>query len=150
MWRMPVLVALNPADTARQLEAMTDAEVIADAMAVRGPKALEPDWRCQNHMALHDALHGSHIQTSDAVSLIMRQVETEAIVVAQGTAYATAVEYVTARQLEAMTDAEVIVDAMAVRTPALDLISKQFDTERQLQYVEFIQNSAHSHWLCSR
>jgi hypothetical protein len=37
MWRMPVLVALNPADTARQLEAMSDAEVIADAMAVRKP-----------------------------------------------------------------------------------------------------------------
>ena len=35
MWRMPVLVALNPADTALTLEAMSDAEVIADAMAVR-------------------------------------------------------------------------------------------------------------------
>jgi hypothetical protein len=35
MWRVPVLVALNPAVTARQLEAMTDAEVIADALAVR-------------------------------------------------------------------------------------------------------------------
>lgn len=35
MWRMPVLVALNPADTALRLEAMSNAEVIADAMAVR-------------------------------------------------------------------------------------------------------------------
>jgi hypothetical protein len=34
MWRVPVLVALNPAHTARQLETMSDAEVVADAMAV--------------------------------------------------------------------------------------------------------------------
>lgn len=34
LFKVPVLVALNSADTAAQLEAMSDAEVVADAMAV--------------------------------------------------------------------------------------------------------------------
>lgn len=34
LFKVPVLVALNSANTAAQLEAMSDAEVVADAMAV--------------------------------------------------------------------------------------------------------------------
>jgi hypothetical protein len=32
---MPVLVALNPADTARQMEALTDKQIVEEAMQVR-------------------------------------------------------------------------------------------------------------------
>lgn len=34
VWGVPVLVAMNTADTARQLEGMTDKEVIGDALKV--------------------------------------------------------------------------------------------------------------------
>lgn len=39
IFKMPVLVALNPADTARQMEALTDKQIVEEAMQVRGERS---------------------------------------------------------------------------------------------------------------
>jgi hypothetical protein len=39
IFKMPVLVALNPADTARQMEALTDKQIVEEAMQVGGARS---------------------------------------------------------------------------------------------------------------
>ena len=60
MWGVPVLVALTPADTARQLENMTDAEVVQDAMRVRRQGSIL--YRLESSV---QCLHAEHGQTNE-------------------------------------------------------------------------------------